>query len=62
MRRRHYRDLALAAGGPAAGPDAVLDRADLVLETIERIGANAQGRLALDRMFVRLARVPEVPA
>jgi len=58
----YYRDLALAAGGPAAGPDAVLDRADLVLETIERIGANAQGRLALDRMFVRLARVPEVPA
>lgn len=52
----YYRDLALAA---AAEPDALLDRADLVLDTIERIGANAQSRLALDHMFFRLTRIAE---
>ncbi|MFW6189222.1 MAG: ATP-binding protein [Planctomycetota bacterium] len=36
-------------------PDAFLDRASIVLETIERIAANANRRLALDDMFTRLA-------
>jgi DNA polymerase-3 subunit delta' len=34
--------------------DEFLDHADTVMETIEMIGANAQMRLALDRMFIRL--------
>lgn len=41
---------------PAAGvpPDAFVERAELVLEAIERIGGNAQRRLALDDLFTQL--------
>jgi hypothetical protein len=48
-------DVSRAAEG--GSPDAFLERADLVLETLERVGANANSRLALDRMFTRLARL-----
>jgi DNA polymerase-3 subunit delta' len=61
-------DEALLFNGAAAGEvrraaeggstDEFLERADLVLETLERVGANANSRLALDRMFTRLARLP----
>ena len=37
-------------------PDAFVEDAELVLETIEGIGANANRRLALDRLFTGLAR------
>lgn len=49
--------------GAAAGasPDAFLDRADVVLEAIERVGANANRRLALDDLFTRLGRLEEPP-
>jgi DNA polymerase-3 subunit delta' len=45
----------------ATSPEAFLDKADLVLETIERIGANAHSRLALDRLFTRLPRPARAP-
>ncbi len=35
--------------------DSIIERADRVFETIERIGANANRRLALDDLFVSLA-------
>jgi len=43
----------LATRAPA---DDFLDRAQLVLEAIERVGANANSRLTLDWLFTRLAR------
>ncbi len=50
----YYCDRALSAGD--GDPDADLDRADLVLETIERVGANANRTLALDHLFTELGR------
>ncbi|MHC5034508.1 MAG: DNA polymerase III subunit [Planctomycetota bacterium] len=68
----YYIDLALAASasedahkprGSAAAEaaqqtaaDVFVERAELVLEAIERIGGNAQRRLALDSLFTQLAR------
>jgi DNA polymerase-3 subunit delta' len=49
-------DVRRAAEGRSA--DDLLEAADLVLETLERVGSNANSRLALDRMFTRLARLP----
>ncbi|NLW50077.1 MAG: DNA polymerase III subunit delta' [Candidatus Brocadiaceae bacterium] len=49
------REGAMRQRAAAAGDaDDYLDLADTVVETIEMIGANAQMRLALDRMFTRL--------
>jgi DNA polymerase-3 subunit delta' len=53
----YYRDAALAA----ERPEPILERADLVLEAIERIGANANRRLALDDLFTRLALLEAAP-
>ncbi len=47
---------ARAAGEPA---EEFLERADLVLEAIEAVGANAQRRLALDDLLTRLGRRAE---
>ncbi len=38
----------------AASADQFLERADVVLEAVERIGANSQRRLALDCLFTKL--------
>ena len=46
----------MRAGVAGAPPEEFLERADMVVETIEMIGGNAQMRLALDRMFARLCR------
>lgn len=45
----------IAEAAAGAEPDAFLEPAELVLETIERVGSNAYRRLALDHMFTRLA-------
>jgi DNA polymerase-3 subunit delta' len=44
----------LRARSAAGEADEFLEHAETVMETIEMIGANAQMRLALDRMFTRL--------
>ena len=49
----YYRDLALEAAGQRA--ELRMDQADLALEALERIGANANRQLALDNLFTALA-------
>lgn len=51
----YYRDRALRACEAGASPDEPLRRAALALDAIDRIGANANRRLALDHLFTALA-------